>query len=90
MRESDASFASVSARQARLGKPKEPRLGRIVYQRSGKWWTASMPSFPGAYSQGRTQAEAYRSLLLAIKDLIDAYVQLARPAAGRPRPRSAA
>jgi predicted RNase H-like HicB family nuclease len=49
-----------------------------------------MPSFPGAYSQGRTQAEAYRSLLLAIKDLIDAYVQLARPAAGRPRPRSAA
>jgi len=57
----------------------------MVDQRSGKWWTASMPSFPGAYSQGRTQAEAHRNLLLAIKDLIDAHVQLARPAAGRPR-----
>jgi predicted RNase H-like HicB family nuclease len=38
-----------------------------------------MPSFPGAYSQGRTKEEAYRNLLLAIRDLIETYVALAQP-----------
>jgi predicted RNase H-like HicB family nuclease len=38
-----------------------------------------MASFPGAYSQGKTQEEAYRNLLVAIRDLVEAYVELARP-----------
>jgi hypothetical protein len=45
-----------------------------------------MPGFPGAYSQGLTQRSAYRNLLLAIRDLVDAYLRQARkPAKRRPR-----
>jgi predicted RNase H-like HicB family nuclease len=72
------------AGRANGGRLKKARLGRITYHRSGRWWSAAMPSFPGAYSQGRTQAEAYRNLLLAIKELVETYVQLA----GRPARRS--
>jgi len=53
-----------------------PELG-IVYERSGGWWVASLPSFPGAYSQGKTKASAYRNLLSAVRDLIDAYAEQA-------------
>jgi predicted RNase H-like HicB family nuclease len=60
-----------------------PRLARIVYQRAGRWWTASMPSFPGAYSQGKTKDEAYRNLLVAIKDLVETYATAARPSRRR-------
>jgi predicted RNase H-like HicB family nuclease len=75
----------VATRRAnpRRARAKVPRLGRIVYARSGRWWVATMPSFPGAYSQGRTRDEAYRSLLLAIRELVDTYVALARRAARR-------
>jgi len=47
---------------------------------------ASLPAFPGAYSQGRTQQSAYRNLLSAIRDLVDIYLRQARqPARRRPR-----
>jgi predicted RNase H-like HicB family nuclease len=51
----------------------------IVYERSGKWWVAELPSFPGAYCQGRTRAEAYRNLLAVIQDLVDTYAAEAKP-----------
>jgi predicted RNase H-like HicB family nuclease len=63
----------------------KPLLGRIVFEHSGRWWVASLPSFPGAYSQGRTQAEAYRNLLSAIREVVDTYAALARrPSRRRP------
>ncbi len=62
------------------------RLAGVVYERDGRWWTASLPSFPGAYSQGSTQRSAYLNLLSAIRDLVDAYLHQARkPARRRPR-----
>jgi len=61
------------------------RLPGVVYERSGRWWVASMPAFPGAYSQGLTQHSAYLNLLLAIRDLVDAYLRQARkPVKRRP------
>jgi predicted RNase H-like HicB family nuclease len=42
-----------------------------------------MPSFPGAYSQGKTKDEAYRNLLVAIKDLVETYATAARPSRRR-------
>jgi predicted RNase H-like HicB family nuclease len=53
-------------------------IGRIVFTRSGSWWVAEFPSFPGAYSQGKTQAEAYRNLLSAVRDLVETYLAEAR------------
>lgn len=53
---------------------------RIVLKRSGGWWAASMPAFPGAYSQGRTQAEARENLWDAVVELAKAERQLARQA----------
>jgi hypothetical protein len=44
---------------------------RVV--RSGSWWAAETPAFPGAYGQGRTRRAAYLNLLSAIRDLIDEY-----------------
>ena len=49
------------------------RMPGTVIVRSGKWWTADLPSFPGAHGQGKTREEAYGSLLSAVRDLIDAY-----------------
>ena len=75
----DATVLTMAARR-RTATPKKPRaqrLGRIVCERSGRWWVASMPSFPGAYSQGKTQSEAYSNLLLAIRELVDAYFVMA-------------
>jgi predicted RNase H-like HicB family nuclease len=37
-----------------------------------------MPSFPGAYSQGRTKQQAYRNLLCAMRELIETYEILSR------------
>jgi hypothetical protein len=42
-----------------------------------------MPAFPGAYSQGRTKAQAYRNLLVAIMDLVQTYTLLSRRRARR-------
>jgi predicted RNase H-like HicB family nuclease len=67
-----------SAKPKRAGKTADARLGRIVYERSGRWWVASMPSFPGAYSQGLTQHTAYLNLLAGIKLLIETYQEQAR------------
>ena len=50
-------------------------LVRIVTVRSGPWWAAETPSFPGAYGQGRTQRAAYLNLLGAIRDLADTYAR---------------
>jgi predicted RNase H-like HicB family nuclease len=57
------------------------RLQGVVYERDGRLWTASLPAFPGAYSQGRTEQSAYRNLLLAIRDILDAYLRQARKSA---------
>jgi len=62
-----------------------PRLAGVVYERDGRWWTASLPAFPGAYSQGLTRRAAYLNLLSAIRDLVDAYRRQARKPAPRPR-----
>jgi predicted RNase H-like HicB family nuclease len=53
-------------------KPR-PLLQGVVLTRSGRWWAAELPSFPGAHGQGRTRAQAYQNLLSAIRDLIDTY-----------------
>jgi predicted RNase H-like HicB family nuclease len=55
----------------------KPMLESVVFERSGKWWAAELPSFPGAYGQGKTQVEAYRNLLSAVRDLVDAYADQA-------------
>jgi predicted RNase H-like HicB family nuclease len=60
------------ARPARQTEPAKAVLP-VVYERSGRWWVAELPAFPGAYSQGRTRAEAYRNLLSAMRDLIEVY-----------------
>ena len=50
---------------------RSPTLGRIVFERSGKWWAVELPSIPGAYTQGKTRDEAYRNLLSLLRDLIE-------------------
>ncbi len=47
-------------------------VGKVVFERSGKWWAIELPSFPGAYTQGKTRAEAYKNLLSLLRDLVDA------------------
>lgn len=54
--------------------------GRVVFTRSGRWWAAELPSFPGAHGQGRTQLAAYRNLLAAMRDLVEAYQAEAKAA----------
>ena len=56
----------------------EPRMRstavpNVVLERSGRWWAASLPSFPGAYGQGRTRTEASQSLFIAIRDIAEVY-----------------
>ncbi|HEV3194360.1 MAG TPA: hypothetical protein VGY54_27865 [Polyangiaceae bacterium] len=58
-------------------------VGRVLLTRSGKWWAIELPTFPGAYSQGRTQAEAYLSLLDALSELVKANKLLARRRASK-------
>jgi predicted RNase H-like HicB family nuclease len=53
-------------------------VGRVLLTRSGKWWAIELPTFPDAYSQGRTQAEAYLNLLDALAELVKANKTLAR------------
>jgi predicted RNase H-like HicB family nuclease len=57
---------------------KETPVGRVLFTRSGKWWAVELPSFPGAYSQGRTQSEAYLNLLDALAELVKANKALLR------------
>jgi len=57
--------------------PSAPLEG-VVFELSGEWWIAEYPPFPGAYSQGKTKAEAYRNLLSAMADLIETYARQAR------------
>jgi predicted RNase H-like HicB family nuclease len=51
----------------------------VRFERSGRWWVAELPGFPGAYSQGKTQDAAYLNLLSAIQDLAAAYAEQAAP-----------
>jgi len=51
-------------------------LVHIITVRSGPWWAAETPSFPGAYGQGRTQRAARLNLLGATRDLADTYGQM--------------
>lgn len=53
-------------------------FGRVVFRRSGAWWAVELPSFPGAYSQGKTLESAYRNLLGALRDLVQVYLDEAR------------
>jgi predicted RNase H-like HicB family nuclease len=48
----------------------------LTYDARSKWWIAEAPFLPGAYGQGRTRAEARRSLVSAIRDLLDTYERL--------------
>jgi hypothetical protein len=49
----------------------------VTFTKSGRWWVASFSGFPGAYSQGLTQAAAYRNLLDAMIDLLKTYAKTA-------------
>lgn len=57
---------------------KDTPIGRVLFTRSGQWWAVRLPAFPGAYSQGRTQADAYLNLLDALTELIKAEKTLQR------------
>ena len=61
----------------------------MVIKRDGKWWTASLPSFPGAYGQGRTRVAAVRSLASAVRDLVELYATEQRTKRPATRPRHA-
>jgi predicted RNase H-like HicB family nuclease len=65
----------LAHRSVRVAKPKTPayEIGPITYEKSGVWWVVSMPSFPGAYTQARSKAEATAKLLRLVADLIEAY-----------------
>ena len=41
------------------------------------WWIATIPEFPGAFSQGRTTEEAKENALDALKELMAARRDLA-------------
>jgi predicted RNase H-like HicB family nuclease len=56
-----------------------------VFEKSGGWWVAEFPPFPGAYSQGRTKDEAYRNLLSAMRDLVEAYARIIAKEGKTPR-----
>jgi hypothetical protein len=58
---------TTTARKTKRTPSPEPIKG-VVFVRSGKWWAAELPSFPGAYGQGKTQLEAYSSLMSAISE----------------------
>jgi predicted RNase H-like HicB family nuclease len=47
-------------------------VGKVVFERSGRWWAIELPSFPGAYTQGKTRDQAYKTLLSVLRDLVDA------------------
>jgi predicted RNase H-like HicB family nuclease len=71
--------AKTSAKRVARRRPRAARrvtlmspIGRIVFQRSGKWWAVELPSIPSAYTQGRTRDEAYRNLISLLRDLIEA------------------
>jgi predicted RNase H-like HicB family nuclease len=64
----------------------KPHLARVVFERSGGWWVASIPSIRGAYSQGRTKAKARANLIDALAELVVTY----RLLAARNRKRAAA
>jgi predicted RNase H-like HicB family nuclease len=55
-------------------QPTEPRMRNeftAVFERDGKWHIAYCPEIPGANGQGRTKAEARRSLADAIALILD-------------------
>jgi predicted RNase H-like HicB family nuclease len=68
--------AKAPAKRRRPGPARRVRMptpvGKVVFERSGKWWAVELPSFPGAYTQGKTQAEAYKNLLSLLRDLVEA------------------
>lgn len=53
----------------------------IVYEDAGDGWImATLPGIPGAFSQGRTQAEARENVRDALRELLLARAEDARPA----------
>lgn len=42
-----------------------------IYERDGKWVIAYCPEIPGANGQGRTKAEARKSLIAAIELILE-------------------
>lgn len=55
-------------------QPTEPRMRNeftAVFERDGEWHIAYCPEIPGANGQGRTKAEARRSLADAIALILD-------------------
>jgi predicted RNase H-like HicB family nuclease len=55
--------------------PKE--LTVIFEQGDNGWWIATIPEFPGAFSQGRTKDEARENVLDALAELMAARRDLA-------------
>ncbi len=57
----------------------------ILYEQGENgWWVATIPEFPGAFSQGRTQESARRNVISAMKELMAAR----RKEAMKERPKS--
>lgn len=55
-----------------------PRELTIIYERGAEgWWIATIPEVPGAFSQGRTKAEARENVLDALAELMAARRELA-------------
>jgi predicted RNase H-like HicB family nuclease len=45
----------------------------IIFERGDSgWWIATIPEFPGAFSQGRTKDEARENVLDALTELMAA------------------
>lgn len=50
-----------------------PRELTIIYEPAeGGWWIATIPEVPGAFSQGRSKAEARANVLDAVSELMAA------------------
>jgi predicted RNase H-like HicB family nuclease len=50
----------------------------IIYEPADAgWWVAMIPEVPGAFSQGRSQAEARTNVLDALAELMAARLELA-------------
>ena len=50
-----------------------------VYKRDGDWWVRTVAEIPGAHTQGATLQEARENLKDAVKLVMEANRELARP-----------
>lgn len=61
-----------------MRKSRTPREISIVYTLEEGWWVAEAPFLRGAYGQGRTRPAARKSVLSAIRDLLETYAAMGK------------